>query len=24
LYPSVPTPIPAPGVLPWTGYVVIG
>jgi hypothetical protein len=24
LYPSVPTPIPAPGVIPWTGYVVVG
>jgi hypothetical protein len=24
LYPSVPTPIPAPGVIPWSGYVVVG
>ena len=22
LYPSAPTPIPAPGVIPWTGYIV--
>lgn len=22
LYPSAPTPIPAPGVIPWTGYLV--
>jgi len=22
LYPSVPSPIPAPGILPWTGYMV--
>jgi hypothetical protein len=22
LYPSVPTPIPAPGIIPWTGYLV--
>jgi hypothetical protein len=24
LYPSVPSPIPAPGVIPWTGYSVVG
>jgi|TARA_R110001599_G_scaffold119199_1_gene289049 hypothetical protein len=22
LYPSAPTPIPAPGIIPWTGYIV--
>jgi hypothetical protein len=24
LYPSAPTPIPAPGIIPWSGYVVVG
>jgi hypothetical protein len=24
LYPSVPAPIPAPGVIPWSGYTIIG
>ena len=24
LYPSVPSPIPGPGVLPWTGYTIPG
>ena len=23
LYPSVPSPIPAPGVIPWTGYFIL-
>ena len=24
LYPSVPAPIPAPGIIPWSGYTIIG